>query len=81
MFIKNYQATLVKKTKTFELICSNCKNKTKHQIYEAYRGPQIGFIFLKKPLLSLKKYYLVCPTCGNATKEITKEQVKANKIQ
>lgn len=80
MFIKSYKASPIKNTKTVELVCSNCKNKTKHQIYEVYYGPQMGLIFLKKPLLSLKKYCLVCPTCGNLTKEISKEQVKANKI-
>lgn len=80
MFIKTYNPMPVKNTKSVELVCSNCGNKTKHQIHEAYYGPQVGFIFLKKPLLSLKKYFLICPVCGNATKEITKAQVKANKI-
>jgi len=81
MFIKKYQPLLIKNTKTVELTCSHCGNKTKHQIHEVYYGPQVGIIFLKKPLLSLKKYYLVCPICSNATKELTKEQVKAHKIQ
>lgn len=80
MFIKNYQPIPIKNTKFVELVCSNCNNRTQHRIHEAYYGPQIGLIFLKKPLLSLKKYYLICPICRNATKEISKEQVKANKI-
>lgn len=79
MFIKTYQPALIKNTKKVELLCSNCGNKTKHQIHEVYYGPQVGFVFLKKPLLSLKKYFLMCPICNNATKQITKAQVNANK--
>lgn len=44
-----------------------------------YFGPSIGIVFMKTPLLSMKKYYLVCPICTNATQQLTKEQVNALK--
>ena len=79
MFIKNWEATPIENTKKVEMTCSNCGNETEHQIYEV-PGFGVGLIFMKKPLLATKKYYFVCPTCNNATKQITKEQVNVHKL-
>lgn len=80
MFIKNWEATPVKNTKKVKMICSNCNNETEHEVFAEPFGPSIGFIFAKKPWLSFKHYYLVCPICKNGTKKLTKEQMNALKI-
>ena len=80
MFIKNWQPMPVKNTKKIKMTCNHCGNDSEHAIHEAPYGVCIGVVFAKKPLLSLKKYYFVCPICNNGTKEISKEQVKAHKI-
>ena len=79
MFIKDYKANPVKGTKKVKIDCPNCDNEAEHQVYEDYYGPQIGIIFMKKPLISKKRYFLVCPICGNVNKQISKEQVKSLK--
>lgn len=79
MFFVNWDETPIKNTKKVEMTCSNCGNDVEHEIFEVPTAG-IGLIFFKKPLLALKKYYLVCPKCHNATKEINKEQVKAHKL-
>lgn len=62
---------------TESLRCQHCGNTTDHQVFVEPNGPQLSFIFLKKPLAGFKKYFLVCPTCGHQAKEITKEQAAA----
>ncbi|HED38014.1 MAG TPA: hypothetical protein ENI76_07205 [Ignavibacteria bacterium] len=79
MFIKNWEATSVENTKKVKMICGNCGNETEHHICEV-PGFGVGLIFMKKPILATKKYYFVCPICNSATKQITKEQVKAHKL-
>ena len=76
MFFKTYYPTIVENTKQFTLICPHCGNKSIHQIYEFYEGPCIGFIFLSKPLIASKRYYLICQICNNPTKELTVQQVQ-----
>jgi predicted RNA-binding Zn-ribbon protein involved in translation (DUF1610 family) len=76
MFFRNYYPTIIKNTKKLELNCPNCFNNTYHQLYEFYTGFCFGFIFLSKPLIANKKYFFVCPVCGNTTKEIPAENIK-----
>ena len=79
MFIKNWKAEPIEGTKEVKMVCSKCGNESNHQIYEAY-GFGVGIIFMRKPLLAMKKYYFVCPICFNPTKQISKEQVNAHRI-
>ena len=57
--------------------CPRCGNTSEHRVYIIPHGPQLGLVFLSKPLLGLRKYYLTCPVCGGLTREITKEQALA----
>ena len=59
------------------LKCEHCGNTAEHFVYVAPKGIQLGVIFMKKPLLGMKKYFLACPVCGYLPKEITKEQAMA----
>ena len=79
VFLKSWDTPVVDGTKTVSLVCTHCNNQTEHQVRVVYFGPSIGIVFMKTPLLSMKKYYLVCPTCANATQQLTKEQVNALK--
>lgn len=79
MFIKTYNANPVKDIEPIKMNCPNCNNKSDHQVYENYYGPQIGIIFMKKPLLSKKQYLLVCTICESVNKQISKEQVESFK--
>lgn len=79
MFIKQYNGWELENAKTTSFLCSNCNNTTEHFVFVAPYGPQAGLIFLKKPILGARKYFLACPICGNLTKEITKEQALALK--
>ena len=78
MFVKP-EGERVKNTKTTLLECTNCGNKTEHIVWKQPYGPQVGTIFSRRKTLGMKKYYLVCPTCQTAAKELTKEQVLAMK--
>jgi len=61
------------------LRCTRCSNQSSHCVYEFPYGIGIGFPFFGKLLWSPKQYAWVCSICMNATKEVTKEQVKALK--
>ena len=79
MYFRSNYNNPVDNTKTVKLQCRRCNNEAENQVYEEYYGPRIGLIFLKKPLLSLRRYFLVCPICHTPAKEITKEQMQALK--
>lgn len=79
MFIKEYSDSILKNTRTIKIKCLNCNNESEHVIC-IHHKMGVGFIFLKDPILSLKKYYLVCPICSNISKELTKEQVDSYRI-
>lgn len=79
VFIKNWDSPVVEGTKTVSLVCTHCGNQTEHQVRVAHHFG-VGVIFMKTPLLSYKKYYLVCPICTNATRQLTKEEVGALKV-
>ena len=80
MFLKDYEPTPVKNTKTVTMICNNCNNESEHGVFEEPKGLIIGFPLAKKPWLSMKNYYLLCPICKKGGKKINKEQVKSLKI-
>ncbi len=62
---------------TQSMKCPNCGNTTEHVVYVHPHGPVVGLIFMKKPLLSMKQYFLACPICSHLTKELTKQQAEA----
>jgi hypothetical protein len=74
MFLKQFNGWAQENSDTQVLKCSNCFNNTPHFVYVAPYGPQLGFIFLSKPFVGMRKYFLACPTCQNLTREITKQQ-------
>lgn len=53
--------------------CGNCSNTITPVVYVRPFGPQIGLAFLKKPLISRKQYFLICPICSAIANELTKE--------
>ncbi len=81
MFIKNWKAQVVENTKTIKKHCDICDNESEHSICVEYYGPSVGLIFMSKPLLSMKRYWLVCSICKQGNQEISKEQVEAYKIK
>lgn len=80
MFIKAWETPVVKNTETIKRHCGNCDNNSEHEIRVQYYGLNVGVIFMKTPLLSLKKYLVVCPICSSANLELSKEQMQAYKI-
>jgi hypothetical protein len=79
VFFKSGKAWRLEGCSTVARKCSNCGNTTEHVVVVAPRGPQLGLIFLRKPLLGMRKYFLVCPVCSSAEVDLTKEQAYAMK--
>lgn len=79
MFFMRGKAWPLEGAQAVQRICSNCNNTSGHVVYVAPHGPQLGLIFLRKPLVGLRKYFLVCPVCGQSSQELTKEQAFAMK--
>lgn len=80
MYFKDYEAFRVEDTKTVKMVCSNCGNESEHEACAEPVGITFGLPFAKKPWLSShKRYYLICPICKNATKQIKKDEVLALK--
>jgi len=78
MFFKQWEGSVVTNTKSVKMQCPHCGNESEHRACIDHKFG-VGIIFMKTPLLSVKKYYLVCPICMNATQELSKEQVNALK--
>ena len=77
MFIDNNGTWKVKNTKTVTLKCSNCSNTAENFVLGAFTSAHVGLIFLPKRMhLGEKAYFLCCPICGNANKEISIEELK-----
>jgi Zn finger protein HypA/HybF involved in hydrogenase expression len=81
MFLKTYSGWKLENTKLVELKCDACNNTSEHYVYVHPYGPQLGLIFLKKPLLTKKQYFLACPICRNLTVELTEQQAMSLKEQ
>lgn len=79
MFIKNWGASVVENTRKVQKHCGICDNDSEHSICVEYYGPSMGLIFMSKPLLSMKRYWLVCPICKQGNQEISREQISAYK--
>ncbi len=77
MFFKDFQGWAQDQSNTLSVRCPNCGNTCDHYIYVAPYGIQIGVIFMKRPLLSLKKYFLLCSTCDFVNREISKQQAES----
>lgn len=77
MFLRQFHGWPQDDSTTQPLKCPNCGNTTDHFVYVAPHGFQVGFVFMKKPLLGARKYFLACPTCTHLTKELSKEQAEA----
>lgn len=80
MFLKTNGGWVLENSSTQQMKCPNCRNTTDHVVYVHPYGPQVGLIFLSKPLLSLKKYFLACPVCSHLAKELTKEQAHSMRV-
>ncbi len=79
MFFKEYNGWELAGAKTVTMRCENCGNTAEHFVYVAPSGPQLGIVFLRKPLLGARKYFLTCRVCGLLAKELTKAQAEAMK--
>lgn len=80
MFIDNKGTWVEKSAKTVSMKCNNCSNTADNIVVGAFDGAHIGFVFLPKRMhLGKKVYFLCCPICGNANKEISFEEVQALK--
>lgn len=76
MFYKQWESSMVPDARTITRKCLNCKNESEHVLCVEHKFG-IGLIFIKDPLFSFKKYYLVCPVCTRASEELSKEQADA----
>jgi hypothetical protein len=76
MFLKQYEGWHLQNSLTKTLKCTHCGNTTDHFVYVAPHGIQVGLIFMSKPVLGMRKYFLACPTCDHLTRELTKEQAQ-----
>jgi hypothetical protein len=79
MFIKKWDTPVVEGTKALNLVCANCHNHADHHARTFFVGPSIGIVFMKTPLLSMRRYGLVCSICGNLARELTRAEVDALK--
>ena len=77
MFYKKYNGWPQEKSDTLPLKCPHCGNICEHYVYIAPHGIQLGIIFMRKPLISAKQYFIACSTCHYLSKEITKQQAES----
>lgn len=80
MFIKSSGGWIMENTTTQSMRCQNCGNTTDHVVYVHPYGPQVGLVFLQRPLLSLKQYFLACPVCSHLAKQLSKPQAEALRV-
>ena len=77
MFIDNNGSWKEKHTKTVMLKCNNCSNTAENFVLGAFTSAHVGFVFLPKRMhVGKKAYFLCCPICGNANKEISVEELQ-----
>lgn len=57
--------------------CGSCTNDITSAVKWFIDGPWMGFLGV--PLVGKKKYFHVCPICGELLEELTKAQVDALK--
>jgi hypothetical protein len=76
MFLRQFNGWREENAMTQTIKCPNCGNTTEHYLYVAPHGIQLAFVFMSKPLVGAKKYYLACPKCDHLTKELSKEQAQ-----
>ena len=74
MFWKEYKGWELEGARKVQQKCVNCSNTADHFVYVVPSGLQLGLVFLKKPLVGKRKYYLACSVCGYMARELTKEQ-------
>lgn len=77
MFFTRYTGWELEGTSTTALTCGHCGNVSEHAVYVMPVGPQFGLIFLRRPLIGARKYYLACRVCGAFARELTKAQADA----
>lgn len=76
MFWRGFTGWAQEDSTTQSLKCPNCGNTSDHYVYVEPYGLQLAFIFMERPLLGMKKYFLACSKCDHKTKEISKEQAE-----
>ena len=77
MWFRSSNAWKVEGASTVTRMCPRCHNTNEHELYVEPFGPALQFIWMKKPLLSAKRYFLTCPVCQERGIRLTKEQVRA----
>jgi hypothetical protein len=81
VFFKSQDGWVMENAIPQKMRCPNCSNTSDHLVYVHPYGPQVGLIFLRKPLLSMKQYFLACSICSHLTKELTKEQAQSMRVR
>lgn len=81
MFFMTPQGEVVSGTRTVQLECANCGNVADHMVWKHPHGPQLGTVFSRTKTVGMKKYFLVCSICRAASKELTKDQALAMRVQ
>lgn len=80
LFFRNFERWALDGAKPIKLKCEKCRNTNDHVIMVDPVLPILQFgPFGKKPLLSLKKYFVTCSICGHDAKELSKDQAMAMK--
>lgn len=75
MHLSGVQPYKVDNSKTVEMECPICNRTGDHYMVGAVVGPNLGFFWLpNKYHLGYRKYWLACPTCGNISKELSRDE-------
>lgn len=80
MFIQSSDGWLMEHARTHTMQCTKCSNTTNHRVWVYPGGLQFGTVFSKKKLSTNKQYFLQCPTCGNFSQQITREQANSLRV-
>jgi len=76
-FFNGNNSWRIDNAKTVTKKCLNCNNTGEHYAIGCFSGLHIGFIFQPTSTrLGPKKYFLVCPVCGQPSKELSKLELE-----
>lgn len=78
MFFTSNTSWKEKGTRTVELKCNHCGNTEENYVAGELDGLNMGFIFMpKKYWLGKRTYFLACPICGYANKELSRTEIES----
>lgn len=72
MYISGRKGYPINSAKTKEILCTNCKNLSDHEVFAFPKGLQLKFIWMPQRMgVGLRDYFLKCPICDNLTEQLT----------